>query len=290
MLLPSLLLTAYFMGRIVELKPIDYLGKAAKLGALLIFGLLMTYSLHSAVLLSFYHEADPVEPLVYVQSGPDCPEVEEIVRRISYGETGGPNQNAPLGTSDGEKAMHDGLPLTIEDTCSWPFAWQLRDFSRRNHPSTITVADLQANPNPIFMTSTEKESQTQSYTILSQAGYVNRKYKLRIWWVPSWFKKGYPPMDINFDIFRSWFWGNFLPLSQPRSDMVDWNDLKNWFLYRQVWSDLGSYNMRLWVRKDLADKYGFTEANRTDVPADYPKPEPTPQPTPEKKVKHSHTP
>jgi hypothetical protein len=58
-------------------------------------------------------------------------------------------------------------------------------------------------------------------------------------------------------------------------------------LYRQVWSDLGSYNMRLWVRKDLADKYGFTQTNRQDVPADYPKPEPTPQPTTEPKHKRS---
>ena len=43
--------------------------------------------------------------------------------------------------------------------------------------------------------------------------------------------------------------------------MVDWHDLKQWYLYRDVWSDLGSYNMRLWVRKDLADKYGFTETS-----------------------------
>jgi hypothetical protein len=52
--------------------------------------------------------------------------------------------------------------------------------------------------------------------------------------------------------------------------MVDWNDIKNWILYRQVWSDLGSYNMRMWVRPDLAQKYGFTEDSRSDVPSDYP--------------------
>ena len=69
--------------------------------------------------------------------------------------------------------------------------------------------------------------------------------------------------------------------------MVDWGDLKNWLLYRQVWSDLGSYNMRLWVRKDLADRYGFTETNRQDIPSDYPMPVPTPAPIPTSKHKHS---
>jgi predicted membrane-bound mannosyltransferase len=287
-LLPALLLSAYFMGQIIESVPSSQLWKSARLAAILGFGLLLTYSLHSAVLLSFYHEANPVEPLVYVQSGPDCQEVERIIREISYGETGGPNPeappgdpNAPLDVQNKENAMHDGLALTIEDKCSWPFAWQLRDFSRRNHPSSITMAD-----NPIVLTATESDA--QAYPILSQAGYVNRKYKLRAWWVPSWFKKGYPATDINSSLFFTWLFSNFIPLSPARPDMVDWGDLKNWLLYRQVWSDLGSYNFRLWVRKDLADKYGFTETNRSDVPADYPLPTPTPAPTPEKKSHHSH--
>jgi hypothetical protein len=284
-LLPSLLLTAYFMGQIIDLKPVNHFGRSARVAAMLAFGLLMTYSLHSAVSLCFYHESNPVESLVYVQSGPDCQEVESIIRKISYGETGGPNADAPAGMTDPERAMHDGLALTIEDKCSWPFAWQLRDFTRRNHPSSITMAD-----NPIILTSTETDA--QNYPILSGAGYVNRKYKLRIWWVPSWYKKGYPSSDITFDSFCNVLWGNFLPILPwwypPKPDMVDWTDIKNWMLYRQVWSDLGSYNMRMWVRKDLADKYGYTETNRTDVPADYPMAVATPSPTPGKKAKHSN--
>ncbi len=258
-LLPSLLLTAYFMGQILDSRPVKQLWKSARIAAMVLFGLLLSYSLHSAVLLSFYHEANPVEPLVYVQSGPDVQEVERIVRQISYGETGGTD-----------------MALTIEDKCSWPFAWMLRDFSRRNHPATITAAD-----NPIIMTGTESDA--QAYPILSQAGYVNRKYKLRVWWVPSWFKKGFPGAEMNMGLFREWLFSNFIPVSTPRPDMVDWNDLKKWVLYREVWSDLGSYNMRLWVKPDLAQKYGFTENTRSDVPADYPLAAATPVTTPEMK-------
>jgi hypothetical protein len=265
-LLPSLLLTAYFVGQIIDSKPVKEAVRFARISALFLFGLFLTYSLHSAVLLTFYHEADPVEPLVYTQSGPDVLEVERIIRKISYGETGGPNPNAPVGptATEAENRMHDGLSLTIQDYCSWPFSWYLRDFPKRNHPRPIPDPP----DNPIVMTGFESDSDNLSYPILSKAGYVNRKYKLRVWWAPSWFKKGFPGSEMNSTLFFNWFFSNFIPLN-PRPDMVDWNDLKKWILYRQVWSDLGSYNMRLWVRGDLAQKYDFTPQNRTDIPDDF---------------------
>lgn len=280
-LLPALLLTAYFMGQIIDSNPVEQIWKSARVAAMVIFGLLISYSLHSAILLSFYHESNPVEPLVYVQSGPDCKEVERIIREISYGETGGPDQTSPEGVTDAEKNLHDGIALTIEDKCSWPFAWFLRDFNKRNHPASITTAD-----NPIILTATESDAQV--YPILSQAGYVNRKYKLRIWWVPSWYKKGFPAPDMNPETFKEWFFGNFLPLASPRPDMVDWTDLKKWVLYREVWSDLGSYNMRMWVKPDLALKYGFTDESRSDVPSDYPQTVPITSPSASPTKKHSH--
>lgn len=246
-LLPTLLLAATWLGDIWEknlLTPFKRCLRATMIAAAAIF---FSYSLHSAVLLCFYHEANPVEPLVYVQSGPDVREVLDWVEKISYGETGGPD-----------------IHLTIEDKCSWPFAWYLREYRHRGHPTTISQAN-----DPIIFTATETDN--VHYELLSKAGYVNRKYKLRVWWVPSWFKKGYPSRPLSFFLLWDWFWGNFFPIGTPRPDMVDRGDLKNWILYRKVWSDLGSYNMRLWVRKDLAERYGFTETSRSDIPVQYPK-------------------
>jgi uncharacterized protein (TIGR03663 family) len=249
-LLPTLLLTAYFVGDIWETRPDRLLFRYLRTGALVIFGVGLSYSLHSAILLNFYHEANPIEPLVYVQSGDDCKEVDRWVHLISYGETGGPD-----------------IHMTVEDKCSWPFAWSLREFKYRGHPTAITLEEK----NPIVMTGTESDA--TAYPALTQLGYINRKYKLRVWWVPDWFKKGQPRTDINFRLFMDWLFGNLLPVGSKRPDMVDWNDLVDWILYRKVWSDMGSYNMRLWVRGDLAAKYGFTETTRSDVPADYPKPD-----------------
>ncbi|MGH7739207.1 MAG: flippase activity-associated protein Agl23 [bacterium] len=253
-LLPSLLLTAYLIGDLWETQALKQAWRGARAAAFVIFAVLLTYSIHSAVLLNFFHESDPVESLVYVQSGPDCKKVVDWIAKISYGETGGKD-----------------IGLTIEDKCSWPFAWYLRDYHKRGHPPTITSAD-----NPIILTATESDA--QAYPILSKAGYVNRKYKLRLWWVPSWFKKGYPSSDMNSDLFFDWLFRNFIPIEPERTDMVDWNDLKNWILYRQVWSDMGSYNMRMWVRPDLAQKYGFTATSRTDISTDYPLAQATSQP------------
>lgn len=263
-LLPILLLTAYFVGDIWDNVPVSSIGKTARIGTLAFFALLAAYSLHSAVGLTFYREADPVEPLVYVQSGPDTKDVVAWVDKISYGETG---------TND--------LHMTIEDKCSWPFAWYLREYKFRGHPTSITAAD-----NPLIMSATESDA--TAYPILDAAGYVNRKFKLRVWWVPSWFKKGFPESPMTLSLFTDWFWGNIVPVGSKRSDMVDWNDLVNWILYRQVWSDMGSYNMRMWVRGDLAAKYGYTSTTRSDVPADYPKALPAPQETPKPFVAVKH--
>jgi len=261
-LLPLLLLTAYFVGDLWDNVPASSAGRMARVGALAVFGLLATYSLHSAVGLTFYREADPVEPLVYVQSGVDTKDVVDWVQKISYGETG---------TTD--------LHMTIEDKCSWPFAWYLREYKFRGHPTSITMAD-----NPLIMSATESDA--QAYPVLEAAGYVNRKYKLRVWWVPSWFKKGFQETPMNAALFSDWVFGNFLPFGSKRTDMVDWNDLIKWALYREVWSDMGSYNMRMWVRGDLAAKYGFTNTTRTDVPAEYPKAAPPPpQETPKPMLK-----
>src|SRR5260221_4236710 len=88
---------------------------------------------------------------------------------------------------------------------------------------------------------------------------------------------------MNAGLLTDCFFSNFLPITPARPDMVDWGDLKKWILNREVWSDLGSYNMRMWIRPDLAQKYGFTGTDRTDVPSDYPKAAPAPSVTPQVK-------
>ncbi len=244
--LPGILLAAYFFGEIWDSRPTDPNLSILRVSALALFGLLLSYSLFTAVRLSFRYPADPVEPYVYVQSGPDCLEVEKIIRKISTGETGGSQ-----------------ISVAIEDKCSWPLAWLLQDFKNRIHPSEITSVKT-----PIVVSA--MESDASEYPVLKQAGYVNRKYKMRVWWVSSWFKSGSYAQSLSPELFISWFLGNILGIVTPRADMVDRKDLWEWVVHRKVWSDEGSYNMRLWIQSDLAQKYGFTDDHRADIPSQYP--------------------
>lgn len=249
-LLPTLILTGYFLGDLWESKNPKHTFKSIRAGTFVIAILLFSYSIHSAVLLNFYHAANPVEPLVYVQSGPDVKRVVHWIKKISYDETGG-----------------DNIHITIESTCSWPFAWYLRKFHYVQYPNVIT------NPqDPIILTATETDA--RNYYMLKKAGYIDRKYKMRLWWIPSWFKSGYPEAPMTFQRFFSWLWGNFTPFGTKHPSMVDWHDIVNWVLYRKVWSPLGSYNMRLWIKKKLAKRYCFTRTTRSDIQTGYPLPKP----------------
>jgi uncharacterized protein (TIGR03663 family) len=244
--LPALLLAGYFVGEIWESRPKVEFTKFARWGAHAVFALLLFFSCYDALRLSFRNAADPVESYVYVQSSPDCLEVEKIVRKISTGETGGSN-----------------MMLIIQDSCSWPFAWLFHDFKNRSHPVFVD-----STKDPILLTATESDD--REYPLLSQAGYVNNKYKLRCWWVSSWFKKGYPAQSMSPALFLDWLFSNGIPFLGHKDDMVGWKELTAWFFRREVWSDEGSYNMRLWVRGDLAQKYGFVDIHRQDIPSQYP--------------------
>ena len=61
--------------------------------------------------------------------------------------------------------------------------------------------------------------------------YIYTRYKLREWWAPDekkWWK------NMKFSEKMGWLWKRFM--------------------YRDVWNELGSYDMVVYVRKDL-EKY-----------------------------------
>jgi uncharacterized protein (TIGR03663 family) len=241
-LLPAILLSGYFLGEMWDFLSSNRGLKGMRIALLLVAGLLFCYSGWTAVRLSFQNESNPAEPYVFVQTTPDCLEVERIVREIANGEGAGTN-----------------MPFTVDYGCSWPFAWLFRDFNQARFPTHIN-----STRDPVVLTGVDWEG--EKYTRLKKAGYVNRRYKLRAWWDYSWFKKGYPAPYVDFSVIEDWLFHNGIPLKPHRDDMVGWGEIGKWVLNREVWSDEGSYDMRLWVRGDLAKKYGFTP-NPSSAPA-----------------------
>ncbi len=190
---------------------------------------------HGAVHVCFYGAgADPKESLVYVQSSTDTLTVEEKIRNFAKEMKGRKWESSEFRGFD----PHD-MRIVVEDYCTWPFAWYLREFNKiAYHPKHIPAVEKEKNKAPIILSGIEEANKGHDrrvYELLTTPGedgtvYVPTRYKLREWWAP----------DEN-----KWW-------DAPFSEKIEM--LKNRLLYREVWNDLGSYDFVVYVRKDL-EKY-----------------------------------
>lgn len=181
-------------------------------------GLGLALMLHNTSLVNFYGGgANPAELLVYVQSSTDVPQVVKQITNMSRRLTGSLE-----------------MKITCEDYCSWPFAWYLREFKNVGYPKyTANQAEGTIEKNPIILSGVEMAAPGHDDRVaqLLAADYVAQRYKLRVWWAPD----------------AQAFLGDTL-LGQMKKA---WNLI----LYREPWSGLGSYDMIVYVRKDVANLY-----------------------------------
>ncbi len=213
----------------------------------LAFCLLPLY-FRTAIGLSFHHPADPVEPMVYVQTGYDSIDVATIIREISQIETGSTD-------------MH----MTIESTCSWPFAWYLRDYPHKAHPDWIQPGEK----NPVVLTGIDFKNKNgmvrdeYNKSILEQ-DYVSRQFRLRVWWAPGRDRHRHDLAGVNVRenmLPRLGYWWRHRDL------------LYDFLVHRKIWNPAmtqekdengnmvekydrwaDAFNMRLWIRKDVMEK------------------------------------
>jgi uncharacterized protein (TIGR03663 family) len=185
------------------------------LGTVAVFAALL---LHNTTLLCFYQQgANPAEQLVYVQTSPDVPQVVRQIVNLSQRLTGGTE-----------------MKITCEDYCSWPFAWYLRDFKNVGYPKyTASQAENSIEKNPIILSGVEMAAPGHDERVaqLLAADYVAQRYKLRVWWAA----------DASV-FFNDSFAGQVQKIWRL-------------FVYREPWNGLGSYDMIVYVRKDIAYLY-----------------------------------
>jgi uncharacterized protein (TIGR03663 family) len=120
------------------------------------------YMVHSAVLLSYDHPADPREMLVYTQTSPDVlaamRQIHEVGLRMDQGRS---------------------LPILIDPQDWWPFIWYLRNY-------TNVTSGVPASPTsniPVIIVSDTNIAQVAP---LLRANYLEEHFKLRWWWVVDW--------------------------------------------------------------------------------------------------------
>ena len=121
---------------------------------------------YSSVQLSYFHAADARELLVQVQSADDVPVIRDELLRIR---------------TVVDRAEEQPLVLQIDSWggTGWPWSWYLRDvpvgYYDMSKPDDVEPGPviLVADPNHAAMAPKLK-------------GYVARKFRLRVWWVPDW--------------------------------------------------------------------------------------------------------
>jgi len=237
-LLPMILLGGKMVGEIIDRKE---WGLKRDFG-IIIFILLSMCSIHGAISTCFTGSgASPKESFIYVQSSTDTTLVAKKIKNFAHAL-----KSTNWGGSEFRNFKPEEMEMAVEDYCSWPFAWYLRDFTRVAYPpKQIPDSDI---GKPIILSGIEEAAAGHDATTklrltsdtkiengrtvkkTDKEIYVPFRYKMREWWAP--------------DEARWWK----APLGEKISLL--WKR----FMYRDVWSDLGSYDFVVYVRKDL-EKY-----------------------------------
>ncbi len=129
-----------------------------------VFGGLALFSVRTAVIASFEHGDVPREMLIYTQTSPDVPDVMERIEEIA--------QTSGRGLD---------LPVIVDNTYTWPWAWYLRDYS-----ITYDSFDDEFEPPPdaVLLVARENESKVAPFLDRYQEPVP---YRLR-WWFPEGYR------------------------------------------------------------------------------------------------------
>ena len=209
--------------------------------------LLLLPTLHNMYEVSYVHAADgPHEMMVYVQTTPDVNIVMAKVDQLDQKYYGGKHQ----------------MPIGLMDDATWPFAWYLRDYSYVcfNYP---TGCSSWAKNIPVIITGgdTLYNAETQ-YATGNKAGYMFHQYHMRTWW-----DEGYKPSPCvpsktvdctdqpTWGGVGVWLWlsyGDTPPKGATFNLGLAAQHIWQWWWDRRAIGDIGgSYDMGLFIRKDL---------------------------------------
>lgn len=130
--------------------------------AIIIIGLVFgMYTLHSTMLLNYYHPANPVETMVYTQTSTDILQMLEVIRDVKFN----------LGSEEAKKPI-----IAVQGNAVWPLAWYLRDYEGWYYPG-----DLSEIRRPLIVTNWEDR---EKYREIFEDEYEEIRVKLREWWIP----------------------------------------------------------------------------------------------------------
>jgi uncharacterized protein (TIGR03663 family) len=164
-LLPAVLLSGILLNQFFTSKVWHERNRSFKIVRIpiIVTGLFLgIYTLHSTVLLNFYHPANPVETMVYTQTSTDILTMLEVIRDVEFS----------LGSEEAKKPF-----IAVQGNAVWPLAWYLRDYEGWYHPG-----DLSKIRRPLIVIDWEDR---EKYQEVFEEEYQEIQVKLREWWIPQ---------------------------------------------------------------------------------------------------------
>lgn len=161
-LLPFTLLAGMFIARLFTM------ARPVVIGGLIVLAALTVLEIHSTYEVNFVNGADPVEMMVYVQSAPDTPVVARQIETLSYKDTNDLS-----------------MPVTVDSTDTWPFAWYLRHMTAVSYPSPSQLTQKPYSSSPVIIADT---GDVATLDPMLRGKYSRREEILR-WWFPEDYKQ-----------------------------------------------------------------------------------------------------
>jgi len=135
--------------------------RLAALIAAAVFGGLAMFSVRTGIVAAFEHGDVPREMIVYTQTSPDVPDIMERIEGVA--RTSGKGQD---------------LPVVVDTTYTWPWAWYLRDYDIRYDSIS---EDFRPPEGAVLLIAREHEDRVAPYLDRYQQPVP---FRLR-WWFPE---------------------------------------------------------------------------------------------------------
>jgi predicted membrane-bound mannosyltransferase len=233
-------------------------GRALRYLALGILVVMLGYQFRSSIMLSYNQPDVPKEMATYVQTSPD------VTRTIHELET---FADYYAGGKDNMKVMYDSFT-------SWPMEWYLRDYKQK-----IFIGASEANPDastPVLLLEYAKHNNDQKLL----QDYVQQRYAMRWWFPEEWYKQDLiPGLNYQSSPLLDQAGGILRSAASTVTDPQNQASLWKYILFRETPKPLGSEDMIVFLRRDIAQEYHrlqYLPPSYTDLP----RPNPNPQALP----------
>ena len=235
-------------------------GRAFRYLAMGILTVGLMYQFRSAINLSYNQPDVPIEMATYVQTSPH---VVDVVRNLeTFADLVAPGVSYPAGAPAGPKK---NLKVMYDEFTSWPMEWYLREYDK------TFIGDGEATPGedvPVLLLEWAQHNNKPNLT----DKYVGIQYPMRWWFPEEWYKEEFIPnrflkgadgsvitdpeskrQDKRKESPLLEQAGGALntiraTVTEPQLQATLWKYL----IFRETPKPLGSQDMILYVRKDVA--------------------------------------